>query len=339
MQGYHLTYHWDRRSQHSFYWTSGQFRSLNNPTVISWNFYINRDSFDLLLHRSGDSENITLKGFVVLKCRTNKDLTRTITVDCSMEIDCDSVTVASLFPMYNDVLNCDIDCFIYVSKCKEYETKSVQCDPVLLGFDSPRKLFNLDETGHLDTKTSSIFLNDMRALYDKQHHADFVLFCDDREFRAHKCILSARSPVFAQMFQNDTIENTENKIIVKDVDPCILENLLRFIYTGRIKQYTYAEACDLYYASDKYAVLDLQDICREIIISSLSTSTVFEVLALADKHTDEKLLNEALTYIASVFQEIKLTDGWTDFQKQNLGLANQVLSSVVEVYSKLINNA
>ncbi|KFM74025.1 Speckle-type POZ protein-like protein, partial [Stegodyphus mimosarum] len=221
-----------------------------------------------------------------------------------MEINCRSVTVTSLLPLYPNSRKYmyDVHCFIYVSKCKEHETKSVQCVPELLEFYSPPKLLNPDETGHLDTKTSSKFSNDMQSLYDKQDHSDFFFFCDDREFRAHKCVLSARSPVFAQMFQHAMLENSGNETIVKDIDPCIFENFLRFVYTGRLKEYTYAEACGLYYASDKYAVVDLQDICRQIIISSLSTSTVFEVLVLADKHQDEKLLNKALAYTASVFQ-------------------------------------
>lgn len=55
-----------------------------------------------------------------------------------------------------------------------------------------------------------------------------------RQFKAHKAILAARSPVFAAMFEHGMAESRANRVNITDVEPDILGEVLRFIYTGRV---------------------------------------------------------------------------------------------------------
>ncbi|VDM36143.1 unnamed protein product [Hydatigera taeniaeformis] len=55
-----------------------------------------------------------------------------------------------------------------------------------------------------------------------------------RQFKAHKAILAARSPVFAAMFEHGMTESRANRVNITDVEPDILGEVLRFIYTGRV---------------------------------------------------------------------------------------------------------
>ena len=55
-----------------------------------------------------------------------------------------------------------------------------------------------------------------------------------RQFKAHKAILAARSPVFAAMFEHGMAECRANRVNITDVEPDILAEVLRFIYTGRV---------------------------------------------------------------------------------------------------------
>ena len=63
-------------------------------------------------------------------------------------------------------------------------------------------------------------------------HFDVTLVAGEKEFRAHKLILSGRSPVFAQMFEHDMKEKSTNTVEIDDIEPEILEEMITYIYTG-----------------------------------------------------------------------------------------------------------
>jgi speckle-type POZ protein len=59
---------------------------------------------------------------------------------------------------------------------------------------------------------------------------------EELEARAHKCILAARSPVFAAMFANRMAEVTSSSdgitvVHIDDISRPVFEALLRYIYT------------------------------------------------------------------------------------------------------------
>ncbi|XP_035207459.1 uncharacterized protein LOC118182246 [Stegodyphus dumicola] len=205
----------------------------------------------------------------------------------------------------NDITIC---CEAWITELTEKEGRSVQTLPTF---------FKLS--------------GDMYVMYQKQDHSDLIAICQDKEIRVHKCILSARSPVFAKMFQHATSENSDNRIVITDIEPDVFEELLQFLYCGKINPSTYSKAHDLYYAAEKYFVSDLKDLCRDFITSSLSVTSAVETLILADRHKDEEMMEKAVSFIAASFQCIKSTEPWIILLQENPTLATQVLSSVEEI--------
>ena len=63
-------------------------------------------------------------------------------------------------------------------------------------------------------------------------HFDVTLVAGEKEFRAHKLILSGRSPVFTQMFEHEMKEKSTNTVEIDDIEPEILEEMITYIYTG-----------------------------------------------------------------------------------------------------------
>ena len=92
--------------------------------------------------------------------------------------------------------------------------------------------------------------NDLASLLINSKHSDVTLTVGDTDIPAHKNILSARSPVFAAMFEHDCEETRENRVTIEDVDVEAFESLLRFIYTARVENGTKLNA-DLLIAADK----------------------------------------------------------------------------------------
>ena len=64
---------------------------------------------------------------------------------------------------------------------------------------------------------------------------DFTIRCETKEFRVHKTILCARSPVFRAIILTPMEEATKGEIFVKDVDGKTLATIINFIYTGELE--------------------------------------------------------------------------------------------------------
>ena len=67
-----------------------------------------------------------------------------------------------------------------------------------------------------------------------QETSDIVIHCQGEQIPAHKCILSARSPVFRAMMQANMVESIKREITIEDEDKDVLFEMLRFIYTGKV---------------------------------------------------------------------------------------------------------
>jgi speckle-type POZ protein len=68
--------------------------------------------------------------------------------------------------------------------------------------------------------------------------ADFTLAVvkDGKQFSVHKAILAAHSPVFAAMFEHDCEEKRKNKVEITDMDLDVCLEMIRFIYSGKVKE-------------------------------------------------------------------------------------------------------
>lgn len=112
-------------------------------------------------------------------------------------------------------------------------------------------------------------------------HADFTILVKSKEFRVHKCILSARSPVFMQMFLSNMKEAKDNKVKINDIEPCTFVKMLSFIYAGKIPEDLNYHAMDLFAAADKYGIEELKDVCEKHISLNVSKDNAMAVFKLA----------------------------------------------------------
>ena len=99
---------------------------------------------------------------------------------------------------------------------------------------------NTNDSNHNENTTVSddafnqsvVFVSDIASLLSNPLFADVIFSIDGKEFKAHKNILAARSPVFKRMLQDDSKKKA--RIDLVNVDPVVFEALLNFIYTGDI---------------------------------------------------------------------------------------------------------
>ena len=158
---------------------------------------------------------------------------------------------------------------------------------------------------------------DLGSLFDSAQFADITLACQGREFRCHKAVLVSRSSVFSAMFEHDMAESKHGHIQVTDVDPDVMADMLRFIYTGKANNLD-TMAADLLAAADKYALDRLKVMCEEALCDSLTVETVSEVLILADMHSADKLKAQCIDFINTHHvQDVMETPGWKQMVASN----------------------
>jgi len=70
----------------------------------------------------------------------------------------------------------------------------------------------------------------------KDHLCDLTLVTkDDKEFKAHRSVLSSVSPFFFKLLQSNMIENGEGIVRIEEISGAVMEDVLDFIYTGSVK--------------------------------------------------------------------------------------------------------
>jgi speckle-type POZ protein len=58
----------------------------------------------------------------------------------------------------------------------------------------------------------------------------------DETIRTHKCVLMIRSAVFRAMFSSEMIESTTKEVLIEDIDPSVMRELVRYLCTSEISE-------------------------------------------------------------------------------------------------------
>ena len=78
---------------------------------------------------------------------------------------------------------------------------------------------------------------DLGKLLEEGLFSDITLMAGDQRFPVHKALLASRSPVFAGMFRHIEMEESKQGVVqIKDLQPEVLKEMLKFIYTGKASQ-------------------------------------------------------------------------------------------------------
>ncbi|XP_001601681.2 protein roadkill [Nasonia vitripennis] len=143
---------------------------------------------------------------------------------------------------------------------------------------------------------SKQLLADLEQMMDEQEFSDIELTVEDKTLRAHKSILGKRSRVFAAMFRNDMCEKRENKVKIVDVRHEVLQEMLRYMYTGKVNGIE-TMTDELLIAADKYSLDGLKGMCGEVLANDVNKSNAMDRLKFAVLHRVDVLRAKVIEFV------------------------------------------
>lgn len=149
-------------------------------------------------------------------------------------------------------------------------------------------------------------LNNMLTNFEKLRTSekllDFTIEVQGKTFKVHKCVLSAQSSVFDEMFSKDTAKATQALANVKTINQKDFEAFLNYFYTGRVD--AGVSPVTMIQLASEFDVPDLKIMCAEKILDDLSELNALEVFNIGHNHKVDELIQLGFKFIKKVFPYI-----------------------------------
>ena len=72
-------------------------------------------------------------------------------------------------------------------------------------------------------------LSQISSTFNDESSSDFIVESQGKEFHVHKYILRQRSEYFAGLLRNNCMESENERIVIDDFEPKVVEILLRYL--------------------------------------------------------------------------------------------------------------
>lgn len=184
----------------------------------------------------------------------------------------------------------------------------------------------LDKTANLQFDNYS---EQMKMLLYNSDFTDVILRVDDEEIDAHKAILAANSPVFYAMFQHDTKESEEHVIEIVDCEFDVLKELIRYMYTGMVKNFENI-AIDLSIMAEKYKISELKTMCENYLSHNKSIENCVGLYLHAKLHNFTDLEDEVKVFIRDNIKDIIDTAEFVSMKQTHPEIMLDLMNDSVE---------
>ena len=142
---------------------------------------------------------------------------------------------------------------------------------------------------------------------------------EGKEFKAHRNVLSAVSPFFDRVFENEWKEKEEGIIRFEEISESILEGVLEFIYTGHVEIHDEQSGKDLIIAADYLLLVCLKTFAGRFVEQLLTTSNCISTFYFAEKYQCEELVAKTRKFVHENFATVAELDEFLDLEAEEVG--------------------
>ena len=151
-----------------------------------------------------------------------------------------------------------------------------------------------------ETSSEEAIANLGKTILVDDSTADFTIRCETKEFRVHRNILCARSPVFRASILTPMQEAKKGEIYVEEIGEKALGIILNFIYTGELELGKNPDILELSWAGTKYILPGFMEILAvrlQMRKEQFSGGLIADLLIAAHRHDADDLRKIALDKI------------------------------------------
>ena len=210
------------------------------------------------------------------------------------------------------------------------DTITIVCEVTIQGGGGVRfvgsGVNSIPSQGGNEEASTKKYMEDMGNVFHAGKYTDVTIVCQDREFPCHKAILTGRSSVFEAMFSHNFKEAEENKVDVVDINADTFEEMLIFMYSGKVENLK-KNAANLMMAGEKYYLQDLKQMAEESLSLNLGVDNVLDLLVTAYLHNATNLRTLAMEFIGENAKKVSAQKEW----REKMLMYPQMMADVMDV--------
>ena len=158
----------------------------------------------------------------------------------------------------------------------------------------------------------------LNMLRRQDHLCDVTLMTkDDKEFKAHRNVLSAASPFFCKLFRSDMKENREGIVRFKEISGAVMEDVLEFIYTGSV-EVNQENSKDLIAAANYLLVPGLKKLSARFLERQMSQLNCISTFYFAEMYQCDELITNTRRFIHANFASVAEMDEFLNLKAKEV---------------------
>jgi len=172
----------------------------------------------------------------------------------------------------------------------------------------------------------------LNMLRRQDHLCDVTLVTkDDKEFKAHRNVLSAASPFFFKLLQSDMKENREGIVRFEEISGAVMEDVLEFIYTGTV-EVTQENSKDLIAAANYLLIPGLKNLSGQFLERQMSESNCISTFYFAEMYQCDELITNTRKFIHENFASVAEMNEFLNLEAKEVErwISSDEISVVVE---------
>ena len=140
---------------------------------------------------------------------------------------------------------------------------------------------------------------------------------DDKEFKAHRNVLSAASPFFCKLLQSDMKENREGIVRFEEISGAVMEDVLEFIYTGSV-EVTQENFKDLIAAANYLLIPGMKKLSGQLLEQQITKSNCISTFYFAEMYQCDELITNTRKFIHANFASVAEMDEFLNLEAKEI---------------------
>ncbi|XP_062995848.1 kelch-like protein 6 [Elgaria multicarinata webbii] len=165
------------------------------------------------------------------------------------------------------------------------------------------ELSGKDDEPEMSVSLKSCFSQGLKQLHCSEELCNATLIAGGKRFPCNRALLASISPYFQAVFTSGFKESIDGEVLLKDMDPSILQNLLTYLYSGELSLSS-ETAEDLFTAASRLQLMPALALISRYLTEKISMENCLRLYMLARDHNNSTLMRGTLRYLGLHFEPL-----------------------------------